>query len=209
VFFLVIFALVDGGLLLYSVNAVDQAATIGSNAIAALGNADGPTNTADLTAVQRMATAGLTTTSLVKVQEIDVEELVPCSVSPYCPNDTNPDGFQVHSDGTPRIQTGCTGGPTTSDGANSCVNEYTLTGSTPNVVAAYQWKSCAAPPPNPGDPSQCPPWPPTARDITNGQSSFVGLKIKYTYSFFTGIAGTLSLTSLKTFRLEPQNNVGS
>src|ERR1017187_5289008 len=72
VFFFVIFAMIDGGLLLYSINAVDQSTTVGSNSIAGLGLA----SNADIASIQKMATAGLQTTSLVKVTEIDVDELV-------------------------------------------------------------------------------------------------------------------------------------
>src|SRR5579884_2035150 len=66
VFFFLIFALVDGGFLLYTVNTVDQTATIGANSIAGQGRVD----TADFTALGKMAAAGLTTTALVNVQEV-------------------------------------------------------------------------------------------------------------------------------------------
>ncbi len=49
----------------------------------------------------------------------------------------------------------------------------------------------------------------STRDVYNGQSSFVGLKVNYTYKFFTGMAGTANLTTTKTFRLEPQNAPGT
>src|SRR5579863_9029127 len=87
VFFFAVFAMMDGGLLLYSINAVDQSTTIGSNSIAGLGEA----SNADLTALQRMAAGGLETTALVHVSQIDVEELVT--------NATN-DGFTTHANGT-------------------------------------------------------------------------------------------------------------
>ncbi len=51
VFFFTIFAMIDGGFLLFSINAVDQATTVGSNSIAGLGKV----STADTTALQRMA----------------------------------------------------------------------------------------------------------------------------------------------------------
>ncbi|HSP09928.1 MAG TPA: TadE family protein, partial [Candidatus Dormibacteraeota bacterium] len=96
VFFFVIFAMIDGGFLLFSVNSVDQATTIGSNAVAGLGKV----STADITTLQRMATSSsLGTTSLITVSEIDVEELV-----------TNPsgDGFTVDAvTGAPTIQADC------------------------------------------------------------------------------------------------------
>lgn len=188
VFFFAIFAMIDGGLLLYSINAVDQSTTVGSNSIAGLGLA----GNADIASIQRMGSAGLQTTALVKVTEIDVEELVT--------NATN-DGFSTHADGTPMIQTGCAGGPSGVDGANECVNRYTLSGSTVTVLNA--WVSCAS---STNDPSQCPPWPPSVRDVVNGNSSFVGLKVAYTYHFFTDVGGSLNLTATKTFRLEPETN---
>ncbi|MBV8445754.1 MAG: pilus assembly protein [Candidatus Dormibacteraeota bacterium] len=205
VFFLLIFAMVDGGFLLYGVNAVDHAATIGSNELAALGNSDGSTNTADFTALNKMASAGLTTTALIKITEIDVQELVPNS---------NGDGFKTNADGTPMVWTtstsptgvGCTGGPTDSeDGSGACTNQYAFNSSGAYLLAGA-WSSCAS---STGDPSQCPPWPPGARDITAGQSSFVALKVSYTYTFFTDISGHLNLTTTKTFRLEPEVNVGT
>jgi Flp pilus assembly protein TadG len=188
VFFFVIFAMIDGGLLLYSVNAVDQSTTVGSNSIAGLGLA----SNADIGSLQKMSTAGLQTTSLVKITEIDVEELVTNATS---------DGFSTHADGTPVIQTGCAGGPTGVDGANECVNRYTFSGST--VVVMNAWSSCAS---STNDPSQCPPWPPSVRDVVNGNSSFVGLKVAYSYHFFTDVGGTFNLTATKTFRLEPETN---
>jgi Flp pilus assembly protein TadG len=194
VFLFTIFALIDGGFLLFSVNAVDQATTIGTNAVAGLGKV----STADITAMQRMAaSAGLETTSLVNVSEIDVEALVT--------NDTS-DGFKTHaSDGTPIIQTGCAGGPTGVDGALECIDRYKFggPGTTPTIVVINA--SCLAS----VDPSQCPPWPPSARDVTNGESSFVAVKVTYSYRFLTGIAPTMTLTTTKTFRLEPENSPGT
>jgi Flp pilus assembly protein TadG len=187
VFFFVIFAMIDGGFLLFSVNAVDQATTIASNSIAGLGKV----STADITAMQRMAASpGLRSTSLVNVSEIDVEELATNSTG---------DGFQTNVDGTPMIQTGCG-----STGA-LCVNQYKFSGSgtTPTIVVFNGTCTSAV------DPSQCPPWPPSARDVYNGESSFVGLKVTYSYHFFTGVGGTANLTTTKTFRLEPENAPGT
>ena len=169
VFFFVIFAMIDGGFLLYSVNAVDQATTVGSNAIAGLGKV----STADTTALTRMAASpGLETTSLINVTRVDIEELV---------TNFTGDGFSTNSDGTPTIQTDCGG---------ACVNVY-LIGAGGAVTSSTV------------------PWPPGDRDVYNGQSSFVGLKVYYSYKFLTGVAGTANLTTTKTFRLEPQNAPGT
>ena len=169
VFFFTIFAMIDGGFLLYSVNAVDQATTVGSNAIAGLGKV----SNADTTALARMAASpGLETTSLINVTRIDIEEVVTNSTG---------DGFSTNTDGTPTIQTDC-GGP--------CVNQYMI-----GAGGAVTSSTVA--------------WPPSDRDVINGQSSFVGLKVYYSYKFLTGVAGTANLTTTKTFRLEPQNAPGT
>jgi Flp pilus assembly protein TadG len=193
VFFFTIFAMIDGGFLLFSVNAVDQATTIGTNSIAGLGKL----STADITAMQRMAASpGLKSTSLITISEIDVEELV---------TNLTGDGFTTHSDGTPIVATGCTGGPTGVDGTLECVNEYAFVGSGTSPTINVINGTCTSA----VDPSQCPPWPPSTRNVYNGQSSFVGLKVSYSYKFFTGVGGTFNLTTTKTFRLEPQNAPGS
>ena len=193
VFFFTIFAMIDGGFLLFSVNAVDQATTVASNSIAALGKL----STADVTAMQRMAaSAGLESTSLINISEIDVEELV---------NNSTGDGFTVHTDGTPVVQTGCTGGPTGVDGTLECVNQYKFIGSGASPTIDVINGTCTSS----VDPSECPPWPPSTRDVYNGQSAFVGLKVSYSYKFFTGVGGTFNLTTTKTFRLEPENAPGS
>jgi Flp pilus assembly protein TadG len=182
VFFFLIFALIDGGFLLYTVNTVDQTATIGANSIAGQGRVD----TTDFTALQKMAAAGLTTTALVNVQEIDVEEL-----------NTNAtgDGFLVNADGSPQVATNCG-----SNGTTSCIDQYKYSGSGGSAtVVLLNGNSSGCP-----DNSGCPPWPPSARNVSNGSASFVGLKITYTYNFFTHISGSFTLTTLKTFRLEPE-----
>ncbi len=179
VFFLVLFAMIDGGMLLYTVNAVDQSATIGSNSIAALGRV----HDADIQALTKMQSAGLTTTPLIKVTEIDVEELV---------TNANGDSFATNADGSPQIETGCTNGPN----GGECVDRYQFSGGT--IVALDEASGCT-------DTSLCPPWPPLARDVSNGQSSFVGLVISYSYTFFTHVGPTFNLTATKTFRLEPQS----
>ncbi len=170
VFFFVIFAMIDGGFLLFSVNAVDQATTVASNSIAGLGKL----STADTTALQRMvASPGVETTSLINISEVDVEGLLTNSTG---------DGFQTDPiTGAPEIDNSCSG---------PCVNQYVL-----GAGGAITSSTVA--------------WPPSARDVYNGQSSFVGLKVTYSYHFFTGIAPTANLTTTKTFRLEPQNAPGT
>jgi len=144
IFFFTVFAMIDGGFLMFSINAVDQATTIATNSIASLGTVA----TADITSMQRMAaSAGLESTSLINITEIG-------------------------------------------------------SGSTPTIVVingGHYTGQCLS-----GDASGCPPWPPAVRNVFNGQSSFAALKVSYTYRFLTGIAPNASLTTTKTFRLEPQ-----
>jgi hypothetical protein len=182
IFFFGLFAIVDGGMLLYSMNAVDQAATVGANTIAAAGR----DSLADINAVQKMVSAGLGSTTLISVSEIDVMQLV----------DNPAGGFSTNSDGSPKVQTGCSGGPN----SGQCVDRYTFTGSGSNATVNVLDGTCASS----VDQSQCPPWRPSARNVANGTSSFVGLKITYTYHYFFGSTSTFTLSTTKTFRLEPQ-----
>jgi len=194
VFFAALWAILNGGFLLYSMNAVAHAALIGSDSIAASGNAQ---NT-DILGIQRMANAGLGTTTLVTVTEIDVEELA----------DSSSGGFQV-SNGTPVIQTGCAGAGGSFAGSTDCVDRYGFTDNAGTVTVTALDGTCSSS----TDPSQCPPWTPESRVITNngpGESaqgegtSYVQLVIRYHFNFFGAPAGDLVLTSTTTFRLEPQ-----
>ena len=150
--------MMDGGPLLYSINAVVHLTTIGSNSIAGVG----PASNADITAEQRMTAGGLEASALIHVSQVDVEELVTNSTS-Y--------GFSTHSDGTPVIQTGCACGPSGVNGSNEGIDEYTFSGTGPSAieVVSNKWQGCAS---STGDPSECPSWPPSARGVTNGQCSF-------------------------------------
>ena len=186
VFLLSLFSLVNAGFLLYCINAVDQSATVGANYIAAAGNAP----TADITGVQKMAAAGLGTTALINVTEIDVELLV---------DDSTNGGFKTNSDGSPQVATSCGG---------SCIDKYTFTsagGGNYNVQVYNTSSPCSSA-------SQCPPWMPENRAVKANTTdpdgpgpSFVALVIKYTYSFMGAPAGSISFTATKTFRLEPQS----
>lgn len=98
-FFAVIFSIINAGFFLYGRNAMDHAADIGAAKIAAYGNS--PTNT-DQLAIAAMDSAGLTSTPLVQVTEVDViHELQ--------------NGSTFSDD-----MTGCSG--------SECINKYTATG---------------------------------------------------------------------------------
>jgi hypothetical protein len=200
VFFAAMWGIINGGFLLYSMNAVAHAALLGSDSIAASGNAEN----ADILGIQRMANAGLGTTALVTVTEIDVDELANATGG----------GFQVNASGVPVIQTGCTGAgtqpPLNSSLNGECIDRYTFTDSGGNITVTALDGTCAS---SPTDPSQCPPWPPDGRSVANSASgdegagvgaSYLELVIDYHFNFFGAPAGDLALTSTTTFRLEPQ-----
>ena len=178
VFFLLLFGMVDGGLLLFSQNAVDNASTVGVNAIASLG----PVANADFQALTRMGQTGFADTGLITTGEVDVEGLA-----------NNPSGgFLRNSDGTPKVDTSCPTG--------ACINRYTIKkDSGGNVVVTLLNGSSPC-----GDPSGCPPWPPGARNVSPGTASYVGLVVNYQYRFFTGVSPAINFGEIKTFRLEPQ-----
>lgn len=51
-------------------------------------------------------------------------------------------------------------------------------------------------------------WPPTSRDVVNGESDFLGISIQFTYNwqtgFFSGAGSPLALSQTFYVRLEPQ-----
>jgi hypothetical protein len=194
VFFGAMWAVMNGGFLLYSANAVAHSALIGTDSIAAYGNQPG----SDIYSVQRMAAAGLDTTALVTVTEIDVEELKDSAAGGY-----------VESNGNPVIQTGCSGAGGAFLGTGDCVDRYTFSGPASSVTVKALDGTCAST----VDISQCPPWAPESRSVTDDASgdspqgigtSYAALVVHYHFAFFGAPAGGLSLTSTSTFRLEPQ-----
>ena len=106
VFFALIFAMVNGGLLLFSMNAVGNATTVGSNSLAAIGNK----STADVTSLTKMVAQGLGNTGLIAPGEVDVAKLV-----------ASANGFATNPDGSPQVSNTC-GTPPTS----ACMNTYTV-----------------------------------------------------------------------------------
>ena len=58
-----------------------------------------------------------------------------------------------------------------------------------------------------GSPIGATPWPPSARNVTNGANDFLGITVHYRYNWKTGIfifAGPLDLQQSFYIRLEPQ-----
>lgn len=112
-FFFLIFSIVNAGFFLYGRNAVQHAADVGVATIAAEGNyanpADPAPNNADTVGISRMDTAGLTTTPLISVTEIDVYHEL------------------QQANGTLVDDTSCSG---------ACVNRYSVRG---NVIGTVKW----------------------------------------------------------------------
>jgi Flp pilus assembly protein TadG len=75
-FFFLLFAIMNAGFYLYGANTMQYAADIGVATIAAEGNYYSPLspapNTADTVALSRMDAAGLNSTPLIKIIEVDV-----------------------------------------------------------------------------------------------------------------------------------------
>jgi Flp pilus assembly protein TadG len=111
----VLFGVVDGGFLLFAHNSVEYATSLGSVELAAKGNA----SDADSQAISDMDTAGLATTRLVSVSEIDIYRLV------------------QQADGSLRTESSLGPGAYTCTSGGSavpCVNRYTVTGTPISVV---------------------------------------------------------------------------
>jgi hypothetical protein len=79
-----------------------------------------------------------------------------------------------------------------------CQNHYDITGALQNGTG-----SPCSPLPN------CPPWPPSTRNVTNGSSDFVGVTLSYQYVWKSGSfinAPPITLTTTYYVRLEPQRS---
>jgi hypothetical protein len=192
-FFFLVFSLVNAGFLLYSRAAVQNAADVGTATLAAEGRcmtgdagicATPPApcaQNADAVAICRMDTAGLTSTPLIKVTEIDIWRI-----------EQNPDGSPVDDCDSTGMVTGgslpCNdlGGDAGSPCAGyQCVNEYSPQGVLLNPISSK------------------PPWPVINRNVTSTNADFARLVIKYKYSLIAN-AGVLYFSTSNVFRLEPQ-----
>ncbi|MBV9100965.1 MAG: pilus assembly protein [Candidatus Dormibacteraeota bacterium] len=125
-FFFLIFSIVNAGFFLFGRNAVQHAADIGVAAIAAEGDCSNGSNCtgsdADQVGISRMGSAGLKTTPLIKVTEIDVWHEVQSSSGVLSDDntcDTNGDG------------------PGT--GSSACENKYDVNGNILNSGGKIPW----------------------------------------------------------------------
>jgi hypothetical protein len=150
VLLLVLFGVLEAGLLLFSVGTARFAAGEAARQESESGNA----LTADALSIAVIRGTALGTTNLATVQRIDIYEL------------TEGGG------GVLTVVPGTT-------------NSYNLDGTARNSI----------------------PWPSSSRDVKNGESSFLGVRIFYRYTWKTGLflfAGPLDLNQSFAIRLEPQ-----
>ena len=117
-FFFLLFSIINAGFFLYGRNAVQHAADVGVAAIAAEGNCvavpvkcAAPTGDADQVGISRMGAAGLTTTPLMTVTEIDVWHEIQNSSGVFVDDAT------------------CSPGGGSGTGSANCQNRYNVDGS--------------------------------------------------------------------------------
>jgi Flp pilus assembly protein TadG len=180
IFFLIFFGIINGGVLLFSRNAIQHSADVGAAQLASLGNSTLPP--ADSTALAAMQSAGLSKALLTNVTSVTIQEEDPS---------TGPSGETLTLD-----TSGCgiSSSSTLSGGTGyPCEMLYT--------DVAGTW-TC-----NPATVT-CN-WPAAARltDQTTGLTGdpdFARLTVAYTFSTIGGFA-TLDMSAAVVFRLEPQS----
>lgn len=175
VFFLIFFGIINGGVLLFSANALQHAADVGAAVIATQDSSA----SADQLAVAAMQQAGLNNALLVKVSSITVQEEDPVAGTGTTPETLTPD------------TSGCSGEP--------CEQVYTypVTGST--ELGTTGW-GCASSsicdwPPDARIVTQGPGF--------SGAPQFALLKVSYTFTA-VGDFTTFTMSASVVFRLEPQ-----
>jgi Flp pilus assembly protein TadG len=150
VLFLILFGVLESGLLLFSVGSARFAAGECARQESESGNAAN----ADTASIAVVNATALGQTKLASVQHIDIQRQI------------------QQANGT-----------LTPDGAH--INSYKIDGTPIGAIT----------------------WPPSSRDVINGQSDFLGVTIYYRYSWKTGLllfSGPLNLTQSFYIRLEPQ-----
>jgi len=150
VLFFLLFGVMEGGLLMFSVGTARVAAGEAARQESESGNA----SNADALTLQVIRNTALATTTLSTVNRIDIYHLI------------------ENGSGSLSVD-------------NSKYNRYNLDGTSIGAVA----------------------WPPSSRDVINGQSDFIGVTIYYTYHWKSGLVlGQPPLVLSQSFyvRLEPQ-----
>ena len=178
IFFVLLFGAVNGGLILFSINAADQTANIGVQQLAALGDYLGPppagsnmTNcqigpnqcNADEIALYKMQKTGLESTGNAKVVSYRITKL-------------------TYSQATHLLTTYTDINCPAPDG---CYDLYT--------VANQSWSGN---------------WPPCGcgnRNTTSANADYIRLDIDYTYQWLFQSGAAVNLTATRVIRLEPQS----
>lgn len=145
-----LFGVLEGGLLMFSVGSARLAAGEAARQLSESGNAAN----ADTLTLQVIRGTALGTTNLAQVSHVDIYHMV-----------QQPNGSLAVD--------------------SSLYNSYNLDGTPIGLVN----------------------WPPTSRNVTNGQSDFVGVTIYYTYRWKSGMllsANAMNLQQAMYVRLEPQ-----
>jgi hypothetical protein len=178
VFFLIFFGIVNGGLLLFSRNALQHAADVGAAEIATEGTFTSGSSNADQLALQQMQQSGLDNVVLTKVTGITVQEEDPVS---------GPSGNSLTPD-----TSGCGGKP--------CEMQYLYTGITSGPTGSPSGWTC-------NSPSVCT-WPPDYPRATtqgpglSGSPAFALITVYFTFSTIGSFA-SINLAASVVFRLEP------
>ncbi|MBV8527783.1 MAG: pilus assembly protein [Candidatus Dormibacteraeota bacterium] len=171
-FFFLVFAAIDFGLMMFVNNAASQSAQMGMITLAD----EGTTPSADTDSVQSIVSAGIGTTGIGTLDEIDVYKTYVCDQqSPSNPSVCTTPTLQP--DGTIIVDTnGCTGGV-------ACVNQYSASGTCLNTC----------------------PWPASARSNRLASITTMGVTLKYHFDYLGIKWPRQSFTQTRYFRVEPRS----
>ncbi len=179
-FFLSFFGIINGGLLLYSVNALQHATDVGAAEIGAQGDFTQGTSNADQLGLQQMEKSGLDNVLLAKVSMITVQE------------------EDATSSGTGETLTpdtrGC--GKTGAGVGYPCEMQYTFNPASGTPSGWACTGTCNWPPDAPRPTVQGP--------GLGGTPAYALLKVNYTFSSIGNLTN-FTLTASVVFRMEPQS----
>ena len=200
-FFFLIFSIMNAGFFLYSRSAVEHAADVGIETLAADGSCTveslngvpcallpspcpvGNSNYADAVAICRMDAAGLTSTALITVSQVDIWRVQqPQSGIPL--TTCNSSFLNPGSGSSPCMTMTCSVDGAPGTGTSACENIYTNLGASPTQTLND--------------------WPDSTRNVTVESADFAELQIFFSYQI-AGLPGHTSITMSTTnvFRLEP------
>jgi hypothetical protein len=169
-FFFVLLAAINGGLVMYLNNAASQSAAIGMITLANEGNAA----LTDKDAITQLKAAGIGTTSLGKLDEVDIFHVFVCDPTLPSPGTVESPSAVCSAQPAGTIITDA-----------SRYNRYNPAPATPTCIVPCTWL-------------------PTARSESLSSLSNVGIQLKYHFDYLgLGNVHQL-MTQTRYFRLEPQ-----